>query len=103
MRAGRVTLAVGVATCTLAAPPAGAQPGGAAPAATESRGLEAGAPAAANQRYLGGLDLYRKGEFSAAALEFRVALQLFPTSAKLSYNLARSLERSGSLGEAIAE
>jgi len=103
MRTRDATLWVCLALCALAGPTASAQPAATAPPATENRGLEAGAPAAANQRYLVGIDLYRKGEFSAAALEFRVALQLFPTSAKLSYNLARSLERAGALGEAIAE
>jgi tetratricopeptide (TPR) repeat protein len=104
MRGGRKALSLCVTLCALGVPPAGAQPVASVPApASENRGLEAGAPPAANQRYLVGIDLYRKGEFSAAALEFRVALQLFPTSAKLSYNLARSLERSGALTEAIAE
>jgi tetratricopeptide (TPR) repeat protein len=59
------------------------------------------APPAADQRYRIGRQLYRDGRFADAAAEFRAALAMFPKSAKLAFNLARSLERAGDLAGAI--
>lgn len=55
--------------------------------------LEPGAPTVAQQRYVMARELYRKGDLEGAAREFESALEVFPTSAKLAYNLARTLER----------
>lgn len=63
--------------------------------------LGPGAPPAADQRYRIGRQLYRDGRFTDAAAEFRAALAMFPQSAKLAFNLARSLERAGDLAGAI--
>ena len=49
-----------------------------------------------------GRRLYVDGRFSEAAGEFRGALALFPGSAKLAFNLGRSLERAGDLAGAVA-
>ena len=68
--------------------------------ATERR-LEDGAPEQAEQRYQIGVDAYRDGRFEDAAREFRVAFTVFPRSSRLAYNLARSLERSGKVEEAV--
>ncbi|MCA9560913.1 MAG: hypothetical protein KC583_20335, partial [Myxococcales bacterium] len=83
--------------CCLAA----ALVGLATPAAANTRALGAGAPEAAEQRYQIGLQMYRAGRFAEAAREFRVALTMVPDSARLAYNLARSLERSDQLEAAI--
>ena len=64
--------------------------------------LEAGAPQLANQRYLQGREDYRAGRISEAATAFQRALDVFPESPRLAFNLARSLERLGRLGEAAA-
>ncbi len=71
------------------------------PALAAERALGAGAPEAAEQRYQIGLQMYRAGRFAEAAREFRVALTMVPDSARLAYNLARSLERSDQLEAAI--
>lgn len=63
--------------------------------------LEPGAPPLAEQRYQVGRELYAKDDIAGAAREFGTALALFPTSAKLAYNLARCEERLGRLGPAI--
>lgn len=73
----------------------------ATPASANPRALGAGAPEAAEQRYQIGLQMYRAGRFAEAAREFRVALTMVPDSARLAYNLARSLERSDQLEAAI--
>jgi len=65
------------------------------------RTLEPGAPPAAEVRYQIGVAAYRDDRFEDAVREFRVALEMMPRSAKLAYNLARSLERSGQTDEAI--
>ncbi|MSP74166.1 MAG: tetratricopeptide repeat protein [Myxococcales bacterium] len=64
--------------------------------------LEAGAPQLANQRYLQGREDYRAGRISEAATAFQRALDVFPESPRLAFNLARSLERLGRLREAAA-
>lgn len=69
-------------------------------AAEPNSGLEAGAPVAAAARYAIGRAAYRDKNFEAAAREFRSALDLFPSSPKLAYNLARTLERLAKLSEA---
>lgn len=86
-------LAVGV-FAVAAACPVGA-------AATEAPQLEAGAPPLAVQRYHLGRQLYQAGRFREAVSEFRTALEVFPRSAKLAFNLARSLERTGELEQAV--
>ncbi len=73
------------------------------PATAAGRSLEAGAPAAANQRYNIGIRLYRAGNYAEAAREFRVAQSLYPASNKLAFNLGRALERSGDLSGAIEQ
>lgn len=55
--------------------------------------LEAGAPALAEARYVVGRKLYAEGDFAGAVREFTSALDIFPTSAKLAFNLGRSCER----------
>jgi hypothetical protein len=67
------------------------------------RMLEPGAPPLANRRYQTGIEMYVRGDFAGAAREFRVAAALAPGSAKLAYNLARSLERAGDVPGAITE
>ena len=59
------------------------------------------APPAADLRYQRGIELFQQGRFALAAQEFRVALELVPGSARLAYNLARSLESAGQLDRAI--
>jgi tetratricopeptide (TPR) repeat protein len=46
--------------------------------------------------------MYLRGDYAGAAREFKVAQALAPDSAKLAYNLARSLERAGDVPGAIA-
>lgn len=75
-------------------------PGPSAPRAAEAPQLETGAPPLATQRYQNGRRLYATGDLPGAAAEFRSALALFPTSPKLAFNLARTLERMGELAEA---
>ncbi len=77
----------------------GLVPSGAA--ASEQPMLEAGAPALAQQRYLIGRRQYRAGDFEAAAREFQSALEIFPGSVKLAYNLARTLERLDRIEDAL--
>lgn len=72
-----------------------------APRAQTPSQLEAGAPPMAQQRYLVGRGLYLDRDFEGAAEEFGAALQIFPTSAKLAFNLARTLERMGRAEEAL--
>ena len=55
----------------------------------------------ARARYKMGVGLFKKGQFADAAREFKVALALEPGSAKLAYNLARSLESAGDLAPAV--
>ncbi len=64
-----------------------------APARGTAPSLEEGAPTLAVQRYLLARDHYRNGRFKEALAEFQVAFRVFPTSAKLVYNLARTHER----------
>jgi hypothetical protein len=78
-------------------PLVGAQAQGARPLV-----LEDGAPALANQRYAAGISAYQRGDITAAAAEFEVALALSPTSGKLLYNLARCDERLGRLEDAAS-
>jgi tetratricopeptide (TPR) repeat protein len=63
----------------------------------QSQGLGPDAPAMAKQRYTIGAQLYRQGRYAEAAREFQVAQAIMPNSAKLAFNVARSLERSGEL------
>ena len=70
--------------------------------APPERELGEGAPPIAEQRYRVGVELYREGRFAEAAREFRVAQELLPDSPKLTYNVARSLERAGDLSAAYA-
>lgn len=86
------------ALCSFAAALALAHP---LPAAAQD--LESGAPELARQRYLIGRDLYTAGDLSGAAQEFRTALDLFPDSPKLAFNLARTLERLDRVDEAVAQ
>lgn len=86
-----------------AASPAPAQtPAAPAPASQAPRELEPGAPPLATQRYRTGIEMYLRGDFAGAAREFKVAQALAPDSAKLAYNLARSLERAGDVPGAVA-
>ena len=48
-----------------------------------------------------GRQLYRKGDFEGALREFMVAHALVPSSARLTYNIARVLERLGRVEDAI--
>ena len=66
-----------------------------------ARTLEEGAPQAAQVRYEVGVQAYQAGRFGEAAREFEVALTMFPTSAKLAYNLARALERAEQYAPAV--
>lgn len=85
-----------------ASAPASAPPGPIAAASAPSvRELEPGAPPLANQRYRAGIEMYTRADFAGAAREFTVGLALAPTSAKLAYNLARSLERAGNVSGAV--
>ena len=68
----------------------------AAPAA-----LPADAPPTAQKRAKIARQLYRAGDYAAAAREFKVALKLYPGFASLAFNLARSLERAEQTTEAI--
>lgn len=86
-----------------AASPAPAQEVAApAPASAAPRELEPGAPPLATQRYRTGIEMYVRGDYAGAAREFKVAQALAPDSAKLAYNLARSLERAGDVPGAVA-
>ena len=67
-----------------------------------SRTLGADASEAAEQRYQSALTLYRKRQFADAVREFRVALKLMPDSPRLTFNLARTLERAGEVEQAVA-
>lgn len=55
--------------------------------------LEAGASALAEARYQVGRTLYARGDYAGAAREFEIALEIFPQSPKLAFNLARTFER----------
>ena len=66
------------------------------------RELEPGAPPLATQRYRTGIEMYVRGDYAGAVREFKVAQALAPDSAKLAYNLARSLERAGDVPGAVA-
>jgi hypothetical protein len=78
---------------------AGVMPG---PAQSATPGLGEGAPAMAEERYRIGRRLYRRGDFRGAANEFRTALEVHPSSARLAFNYARAIERAGALEAAIA-
>ncbi len=65
-----------------------------------SRSLGPDAPKAAEVRYKAGIELYRAGKYDEAAREFLVAQKLHPDSARLAFNLARSLERASRATEA---
>lgn len=56
-----------------------------APAAAQAD-LGADVPTAANQRYVLGRELYRKGELEPALREFMVAHAMVPDSARLTYS-----------------
>jgi tetratricopeptide (TPR) repeat protein len=85
-----------------AASPAAAQTGPASASASAApRELEPGAPPLATQRYRTGIEMYLRGDYAGAAREFKVAQALAPDSAKLAYNLARSLERAGDVPGAV--
>lgn len=55
--------------------------------------LEAGASPLAEARYQVGRTLYARGDYAGAAREFEIALEIFPQSPKLAFNLARTCER----------
>lgn len=55
--------------------------------------LEAGASPLAEARYQVGRTLYARGDYAGAAREFEIALEIFPQSPKLAFNLARTFER----------
>lgn len=76
-----------------AAAPAGAQ--------TAERGLEAGAPAIAEQRYQLGREHYLLGDIESAVREFQGAYDIYPESSKLAFNLARCYERLDRYDEAL--
>ncbi len=65
-------------------------------------GLDAEAPAQARARYTAGVNYYRQGRYEDAAREFAVARRIYPKSAKLAYNLGRSLERARAYEAAVA-
>ncbi len=69
--------------------------------ALAKRGLPEDAPVAAERRYQIATQLYNEHRHADAAREFRVAFELYPTSPKLAYNLARCLERAGESQQAI--
>jgi len=77
------------------------------PAGTEARrrakkpALGRAAPPKAAKHHKSGTKLLARGRFAEAAEEFRAALKLLPDSARLSYDLAVALERSGQGEEAI--
>lgn len=56
----------------------------------------------AEQRYRIGVKLYMDGRYGDAAREFEVALDLYPKSARLAFNLGRAMERAGELHGAVA-
>jgi len=66
------------------------------------RSLGDDAPDMANQRYRIGVALYANGRYAEAAREFEVALDLYPTSPRLAFNLGRALERAGELHGAVS-
>lgn len=66
-----------------------------------AQSLEAGAPPLAEQRYRSGRTLYKAGQLDQAAAEFATALDLFPKSAILAYNVGRVEERRGRFADAI--
>ncbi len=88
MRAGWM-----LAALLFAAAPAGAQTG--------EPGLEAGAPAIAEQRYQLGREHYLLGDIERAAREFQGAYDVYPESAKLAFNLGRCYERLDRYEEAL--
>jgi len=90
----RAGLIAAILSGALATP---AQAAGPAPAPPT---LEEGAPALATQRYLLGREAYKAGDLTAAEAAFRSAFDVFPTSARLAFNLARTLERQARLAEA---
>ncbi|MCB9540667.1 MAG: PEGA domain-containing protein [Myxococcales bacterium] len=59
------------------------------------------APPVAEERYQIGRTLYLDGHFAEAAAEFRTAFDLYPSSPRLAYNLARAEERAGRTEAAI--
>ena len=67
----------------------------------QDRKLEPGAPEGAEQRYQIGVQAYLDQRFDDASREFQVAFTMFPRSARLAYNLARSLERGGQVEAAL--
>jgi tetratricopeptide (TPR) repeat protein len=73
-----------------------------AEAAPSSPTLGPDAPPIAEQRYQDGRRAYTEGHLEDAALAFRSALDVYPDSPKLAYNLGRCLERLGRLEEAAA-
>lgn len=82
----RQTLCVAVASVMIASP-----------LMVWAQGLESGAPAMAEQRYQLARSLYREGRLDQALQEFKSALDLFPRSTKLAFNIARVAERLGKL------
>ena len=62
--------------------------------------LEDGAPASVQERFDGGRKLYQQGKFADATAEFQGALDMFPSSAKITLHLARSRERERAFGAA---
>ena len=68
--------------------------------AVRARARPPGAPHLAVQRDRIARAHYVRGEFESAAKEFRTALGVYPNSAKLAYDLARTLERLDRVEEA---
>ncbi len=73
----------------------------ACPHGAVSQTLEEGAPKLAEHRYRTGRVLYKQGKFAAAVKEFQTAFDLFPDSAKLAFNMARTCERLDRMSEAV--
>lgn len=48
------------------------------------------------------MKLYKQGDYAGAAREFEVAARIVPGSARLTFNLARALERAKVYDDAIA-
>lgn len=91
-RAGLMLIALSTSTVGLAAAAPAPAPVP-APTAAAAPALETDAPPLAESRYRLGRKLYAEGDHAGAVREFASALDIFPTSAKLAFNLGRSCER----------
>jgi tetratricopeptide (TPR) repeat protein len=68
--------------------------------AKNAQALSADAPAAARERYRAGLAHAKAGAFAKAVNSYRVALDLWPSSAIITLALARALEQTSDLAAA---